>query len=155
MKAALYVLCQCTWGFLQTLLGALLFILHLGDKHFTHHGAIVTQWGNKGSISLGLFLFLTEDPAFYKGLARHGSREEVAARLLAHEYGHAVQSLILGPLYLPIIGIPSALWANLPDLRRRRREKRISYYSLYTEKWANRLGEKVLKRKAMETLDME
>jgi hypothetical protein len=30
---------------------------------------------------------------------------------LAHEYGHTLQSKILGPLYLPVIGIPSFISA--------------------------------------------
>lgn len=44
---------------------------------------------------------------------------------------------MLGPLYLIIIGIPSISWAGLrrliPAL------KKINYYSLYTESWANKL----------------
>jgi hypothetical protein len=32
---------------------------------------------------------------------------------IKHEYGHSIQSKILGPLYLFIIGIPSLLWAKL------------------------------------------
>ena len=44
---------------------------------------------------------------------------------------------MLGPLYLIIIGIPSISWAGLrrliPTL------KKINYYSLYTESWANKL----------------
>ena len=52
-----------------------------------------------------------------------------------HEYGHTRQSLYLGPLYLLVIGIPSLLWAWW-----HRTHKRVSYYSFYTEKWADRLG---------------
>lgn len=52
-----------------------------------------------------------------------------------HEYGHTRQSLILGPLYLLIVGLPSLLWAWWWNERRG-----VSYYSFYTEKWADRLG---------------
>ena len=45
---------------------------------------------------------------------------------------------------LPVIGIPSALWANSRRMHTRRRDRHISYYSLYTERWANYLGEKYL-----------
>lgn len=56
---------------------------------------------------------------------------------LKHEYGHSIQSLYFGPLYLLIIGIPSLI-NNL----RARYDKRVydTYYSRYPEKWADRLG---------------
>lgn len=31
-------------------------------------------------------------------------------KTIKHEYGHQLQSYILGPLYLLIIGLPSGLW---------------------------------------------
>ena len=54
---------------------------------------------------------------------------------LRHEYGHTRQSLYLGPFYLFIVGIPSLLWAWYWTPARG-----VSYYSFYTEKWADRLG---------------
>ena len=68
----------------------------------------------------------------------------VDRRLLVHEYGHTIQSLMLGPLYLVVIGLPSALWLNTPSFVRKRRQGRTSYYAFYTERWANRLGERAL-----------
>ena len=61
-------------------------------------------------------------------------------QVLEHEYGHTIQSKILGPLYLIIIGIPSITWAGLRRLIPSLRE--YSYYSFYTEKWANKLANK-------------
>lgn len=52
-----------------------------------------------------------------------------------HEYGHTRQSLYLGPLYLFVVGIPSLLWAWYW-----KSSSGVSYYSFYTEKWADRLG---------------
>lgn len=52
-----------------------------------------------------------------------------------HEYGHVKQSLYLGPLYLLVIGIPSLLWAWYWTPARG-----VSYYSFYTEKWADKLA---------------
>ena len=52
-----------------------------------------------------------------------------------HEYGHTRQSLYLGPFYLLIVGIPSLLWAWYWKPSRG-----VSYYSFYTEKWADKLG---------------
>lgn len=55
---------------------------------------------------------------------------------IKHEYGHFVQSKILGPLYMFVIAIPSMVWnACFKSYRRR---KNISYYEFYTEKWANK-----------------
>ncbi len=51
-----------------------------------------------------------------------------------HEYGHSIQSRILGPLYLIVIGIPSIIWAAYWN------PTKGSYYKFYTEKWANKLG---------------
>lgn len=71
---------------------------------------------------------------------------------LEHEYGHTIQSLILGPLYLIIIGIPSTLWGFLPCCNVKRKAKSISYFSFFTEKWANFFGEQVTGQRSMENL---
>ena len=90
-------------------------------------------------------MFVTNEP-----YAKSGERrEEMARRLLVHEYGHTIQSLLLGPLYLIIIGIPSASWANIPYFRNKRRKDKISYFSFFTEKWANSWGEKVTCEESM------
>ena len=144
MKIALYVICQCTWGFLQTLLGFAFFLVHAGEKHFFYHGAIVTGWKYKNSASLGLFLFISDPQKANKNEKKNSSLDELPERLLLHEYGHTVQSLMLGPLYLPFIALPSALWCSLPWCKRKREREGISYYSFFPEKWADRLGERVL-----------
>ncbi len=147
----LYPIIQCTWGILQTLLGFVTFLCHIGDRHFIYHGAVVTVWKDKSSVSLGMFVFVTEEPFFCKKLGEYPP-EELSQRLLVHEYGHTIQSLILGPLYLIVMGIPSTLWGFLPQLNRKRQEQQISYFSFFTERWANYLGEKVTGQKSMEQL---
>lgn len=139
--AALYVIWQCTWGVLQTLVGACVFLLYRTGEHSVFHGAVVTKWKRRSSVSLGMFLFLTEGPVSPAQGKDGLAAEDLRRRLLVHEYGHTVQSLILGPLYLLVIGLPSALWAASPGLARRRRRDRRSYFSFYTERWANKLGE--------------
>ena len=133
MKTHFYRICQCTYGILQTFLGFCLFLIYCKENHSSYHGAVVTEWKHGGSISLGMFLFVSVKN-------REISTAEEYDRLVAHEYGHSIQSLILGPLYLIIIGIPSFLWAAVPAFRKMRRERNISYYSFYTESWANALG---------------
>ncbi|MGM9550090.1 MAG: hypothetical protein ACI3V5_09635 [Faecousia sp.] len=152
MKTFLYRLWQCTWGCIQTVLGFLVFLHHRNEKHYSYHGAIITQWSSKSSVSLGMFVFVTAEPLFYVKLKEEYSKEELLGRLQVHEYGHTIQSLIFGPLYLIVMGIPSTLWGFLPNLNRKRREKQISYFSFFTEKWANILGEMVTGEKSMENL---
>lgn len=43
MKTALYRLIQCTWGLPQTLLGLIVFLTNLRDRHYHYHGAVVTE----------------------------------------------------------------------------------------------------------------
>ena len=144
MKTVFYVICQCTWGVLQTLLGAFFFLAHIREKHYFYHGAIVTGWSYPNSASLGLFLFIADPQKSDKKEKKNSSLDELPERLLLHEYGHTIQSLILGPLYLPFMALPSALWCSLPYCKKKRERKGISYYSFFPEKWADRLGEKVL-----------
>lgn len=152
MKGALYFIWQWTWGVLQSSLGLVNFMLHIRDKHYFYHGAVITEWQDKSSVSLGMFVFVTSQPFFYDKLKSEYTMEELSQRLLVHEYGHTIQSLILGPLYLILIGIPSTLWGFLPSLNKKRKIERLSYFSFFTEKWANNLGEKVTGQKSMESL---
>ena len=130
----------------------MVFLLNIGEKHFLFHGALVTQWKAKSSVSLGMFVFITQDPYFYDKLKENYAKADLADRMLVHEYGHTIQSLILGPLYLIAMGIPSTLWGFLPALNEKRKLEGISYFSFFTEKWANTLGEKTTGKKSMENL---
>lgn len=60
--------------------------------------------------------------------------------ILRHEYGHRIQSKILGILFYPIIFIPSYLhfiyWIKF------RNDNWENYYNFYCEKWANNLVKK-------------
>lgn len=153
MLLFVYKILQCTWGIIQTLLGFIIFLLHCKNKHFCYHGAIVTQWQSKSSMSLGLFVFVTSEPFFTKKYEGLISAEELSNRLLVHEYGHTIQSIILGPLYLIIIGIPSTLWGFLGG--KKRKEKQIPYGAFFTENWANKLGEMVTDEESIRNLILE
>ena len=152
MKRILYCLVQCTWGVLQSTLGLFIFLLHIRSRHYFYHGAVITEWNDKSSVSLGMFVFITKEPYFYDKLKSEYTVEELSRRLLVHEYGHTIQSLILGPLYLIVVGIPSTLWGFLPSFNRKRKNEGLSYFSFFTEKWANYLGEQVTGEKSMENL---
>ena len=101
-----------------------------------YHMSIVTDWDYmKGCMGLGMFIFI------------NNFRKEGNEFILMHEYGHSIQSLILGPLFIPLIAIPSFIWASSKSLKNYRQRHKMSYYDLYTEKWANNLGMRVLKNR--------
>jgi len=123
----LRMLLALTWELPQTILG--LFVAVIGHDWpnpyrtvrqfraswvFSVRGA----WG----VSLGPFICL-------------GSWQ--SKFILKHEYGHSIQSMILGPLYLLVVGLPSILRASLWLLQRRDPH---DYYQGYPEKWASKLG---------------
>lgn len=91
--------------------------------------AIVIPCVMRGAVTLGCYVFVGLNSEYRK--------------IVKHELGHTIQSKILGPLYLIIIGIPSITYCGLrrifPSLRKK------NYYDFYTEKWANNLSEKHIK----------
>ena len=80
--------------------------------------------GRWGAISLSRFIFA--DDVYYR------------SDMVKNEYAHTLQSKRLLLLYLPVIGLPSLVWNRLFKRYSMRNQK--SYYSFYTEAWANRLG---------------
>ena len=126
-----YYILQWTWGLPQNLAGLAVRIFARGKPAGFYKGAAVKDWNREdGSMALGMFIFMCPG---------YGERER--EYVLAHEYGHTIQSIILGPLFLPVIGLPSILWASLPACRKYRQTKNVSYYRFYPEAWANRLGQ--------------
>lgn len=73
-------------------------------------------------VSLGFFVFLQQ---MYNSdrITQH------------HEYGHELQSMLLGPLYLILIGLPSGL-SNLLNTAK----TDTIYYNYPWESWADRWG---------------
>ena len=140
MNKYFYQFLQITWGAPQTLGGLMLFLKHYHELHFNYHGAVATQWKNKGGLSLGMFIFVPEDSLYhYDHLKSQYSLDEFRARLCVHEYGHTIQSLILGPFYFLLIGLPSILWGAY---YLKRKNEKLAYSTFFIEKWANELGEK-------------
>lgn len=136
MRKFLFVFLQCTWGILQTLLGAIFFLNVRHYPHTTYRGCIDTKWNSRSGLSLGLFIFTPRDDLLDSDKIR------------VHEYGHCVQSLVLGPLYL-LIGIVSLIWARNGFFIRLRREKKIPYTSCFVESWASKWGELATGQKAI------
>lgn len=132
MRRALYYALQWTWGLPQNIAGLLCMLIAStrggGLRRYRCRGAVVAEWDRYDSMSLGMFILF----GHWRGAD--------SDRVLAHEFGHTIQSIILGPLYLPVIGLPSLLWASVPAFSKLRRKRSLSYYSFYTEKWADRCG---------------
>ncbi len=147
MREKIFTVAQFTWGLPQSLLGSVLYLINKHCKHYKYYGACVTVWRKDCSMSLGKFVFLTDSPfAYHPQMRTRFTFDEMSEQILVHEYGHTIQSLILGPLYLVVIGLPSLTWGSLPILQELRKRKNISYFDLYCEKTANILGEKVTKK---------
>lgn len=138
---SVYTLLQWTWGLPQTIAGAGIYLKHRNDPHFSYKGARVTAWNRDEGLSLGKFIFVPGNKV-KKG---NGESEELRVNgyILDHEYGHTIQSLILGPLYLILVGAPSFAWNRLPYFERRRRKTGRSYYSAVFERTANTFGERI------------
>lgn len=131
LKKHAYTAAQWTWGLPQTLLGAALYAAHKKDDHFEYRGAKATAWDKDTGISLGRYIFVPRKAGGAPGRF-----------LLEHEYGHTLQSLILGPFYLLFVGAPSIVWHRLPYYKRKRLKTGRSYYSAPFEITANILAAK-------------
>ena len=122
------------WELPQNILGALLFIFFavFSDSVILDDDDSLEMYSPmmRGAISLGIFRVYA-----YKYLGNGARYVELVRR---HEKGHRKQSMMLGPLYLIVIGLPSLIWAALHSYVKRL--EAVDYYSFYTEKWADRLG---------------
>lgn len=117
-----HLLALIIWGILR-LMNKILIFNHIDGKWLIT--VDVPGWG----ISLGIYIFMDQ----------HYPKKE-----WVHEFGHSIQSEYTGPVYLPLVGIPSAVFNNLWDRLFHKNwtwEKRHTwYYNRYPEKWADRLG---------------
>ena len=133
IKSALFYIWQFTYGIVQNLIGLIMLAVYKsqGAKSEWYHNALITyiEKENFGGVSLGMFIFVN---AKIEGDRLHDIK--------IHEYGHTVQTMILGPLWLFVIGLPSIIWCNLPVFVKMRKEKNVSYYWFYCEGWSNLCG---------------
>lgn len=107
---------------------ALLVLLCTGGfavKAIPHKTAFVYKLRVSGGwgVSLGSYILL--------------ARGADDAQTRDHEYGHSLQSQMLGPLYLIIVGLPSVVM-NL--LSRAISSMAKTYYKRWPESWADKLG---------------
>lgn len=114
------------WQFPQNLI-ALIYREYLNGKGvmlaIEYYKGIIIYYTKDtvGNVSLGDSIFISAT---------------ASSRIVKHEWGHTRQSLILGPLYLIVIGIPSVIWASI----HKKIAPNTSYFDFFTEKWADKLG---------------
>ena len=124
------------WQLTKNLIGFLI----IRKKKYKSEKYIDGKWINiyyksffRSGISLGEYIILDY---WYCGKA-------CSRQIFVHEYGHSKQSLILGWLYLPLVGIPSIvsnIWDRLFHKKWTSDQREKWYYSRYPEKWADKLG---------------
>ena len=111
----------------------IMLVKHKSIKSMTNDDGIlyylVDNLFNSG-ISLGNYIFLDSNGYYdYK--------------TIKHEHGHQIQSLMLGPLYLIVIGLPSITGNIINRITRMYFRKYYDpnfYYKQPWEAWADRLG---------------
>lgn len=121
---------ESIWTFPQNALGFIITKIYKATPYTTYKDANVYSWNINGGMSLGEYIFVSytdEDPSAHR-----------VQQLIKHEYGHTIQSKYLGWVYLLVIGLPSLIWANC--FKKYRAKTGKSYYSFYTESWADKLG---------------
>jgi len=124
------------WEAPQTSLGALNLAVQLLRRNVaaiaTERGRVFVELRRHGAVSLGHFVFWGTCDAPMVRLGPH-NRD--------HEYGHARQSQLLGPAYLLVVGLPSALRAGYAAAQYLVTGKPWEgYYRGFPEDWADRLG---------------
>lgn len=109
------------WQLPQNILGLLFLLFIKGEERKTTDNITFYYCKNfRGGISLGKYIILN-------------SCNKTTVR---HEYGHCIQSKMLGWLYLIVIGLPSLIHAGIHKYNC---SPSKSYYHFYTEKWADKL----------------
>lgn len=116
------------WQLPQNIVGLIVSLFYKTDAIIDYKDAKIRICGSfPGGISLANYIIVRRYPV-----------DKYSKNSVKHEYGHSRQSLMLGPLYLIIIGIPSILWAAFYKTDPNNPNK---YYEFYTESWADKLGE--------------
>ena len=118
------------WQLPQNLLGLILLLIYKHEKEYHKLNGRIFYYTNEmpSGISLGNYIIMNRE-----------DKEDD----MKHEYGHSIQSRILGLIYLIIIGLPSSI-GNIYDRVAHKnwsKKERIKwYYNQPWEKWADKLG---------------
>lgn len=130
LSKALRVTIAVTWELPQTIVACflLLFIKICGKS-------LALTWnGRNWQVSYDFELI---DGVALGPFAMLGNHYANWRNVIKHENGHTEQSLLLGPLYLPVVALPSVTMNLLTRAKILRRDR---YYLRWPENWANDLG---------------
>ena len=109
-----------------------------------HEKVLTAENGNKvyfstrmsGGISLGKYSIISK----YYIRSHMTDKAILDLDVTRHEaLGHGTQSRYLGPLYIPVVGLQSIIWAWIYPCKAFPYSKN-GYYRFWTEKWADKLG---------------
>ena len=117
------------WELPQNFIGALVVAITGAEKTERDFEFVASKYSSFG-VSLGDYIIFGGE----KG-------DDVSYN---HELGHHKQSLILGPLYLLLIGLPSLLgnlWDRVAHRSWNYKKREKWYYSQIWEAWADSLGD--------------
>lgn len=132
------ILRRWTWELPQSLLGLILLPFYNRTKltSFIYKDQRVYLYDKfPGGVSLGYYTLLDYNKRDWNNLIIRESLK----KSVKHESGHGVQSKWLGPLYLLIVGLPSAIH-NLICRYKRAHNIPYNYYEFFIEKQADKLG---------------
>jgi hypothetical protein len=134
IKCILFWLVSLTWGAIMTYLGMLLaiFAIVLGHRPKRFHYNICFALGdNWGGINFGAFFFVSRN---------------TLRSTYAHEAGHGIQNIVLGPLFPILVGLPSltrSMYRNmLVKAKIKSKDDLPPYDSIWFERQATEIGNK-------------
>lgn len=140
---------SCTWGIIMTTIGAItignLNLIKVIGTRFgkdlkikTHRNGcsfITEVGGNWGGLELGAFALCGNYSKDNKDWFAHTRK---------HEFGHAIQHLYMGPLFIFVVAIPSAVryWYKRIMQKKGKKFPNDWYDSIWFEGGATKTGEK-------------
>lgn len=136
----LYWFLSLTWGIIASAIGAVvsLFAIIFGGKPHKNGCTIIIEIGGHwGGLELGCFALCSNYsknyPSYYEEIRRH-------------EFGHSIQNIILGPFFIFIVSIPSAIryWYERISNSHGKYFPPDWYDSIWFEGTATRVGTRII-----------
>lgn len=132
MKKFLFYFLNFTWGIIMNIIGAVaaLVMLCTGHKPQRHGGSIYFTCGEGwGGVDLGCFFICSK---------------ECGKHTKDHEFGHALQNAVYGPLFPFLVAIPSAVRYHYRNwCVKHNKLLTTKYDDIWFEGQATKWGEKV------------
>ena len=133
IKRILFYFLSFTWGVILSMIGLIMMIPFIITKrarifHGRLYGVFPSKFGSGWGFEMGCFFFTSED-----------CKDD--DRLRAHECGHGLQNIILGPFQI-IIQVASMIrfWYRELHFYRKGKQPTTSYDSIWFEHWATDWG---------------